>query len=54
MDRSCVDLSGGGLRIRLNDDWVKVDKPVAKLLREVVARAGDEPDSRLFSGETKR
>lgn len=37
MDRTCIDISGGGLRIRLNDYWVTVDEPVAKLLCGAVA-----------------
>lgn len=29
LDRSCVDASDAGLKIRLGGDWVKVEKPVA-------------------------
>lgn len=50
LDRSCADMSRGGLKIRLDDCWVKVDEPVARLLREVVAQAGEARDSRLFPG----
>lgn len=40
LDRSCVDTSGGSLRIKLGGDWVKVDEPVARLLREAVPASG--------------
>ena len=36
--------------IRLNGDWLAVDEPVAKLLCEVIAQAGD---SRLFPGRLR-
>lgn len=50
LDRSCVEALGDGLRIRLGGDWVKVEEPVASLLRKVVVQAGDVEDSRLFPG----
>lgn len=50
LDRSCVDLSRDGLRLRLGGDWVKVEEPVAKLLREAVTQAGDARNSWLFPG----
>lgn len=53
LDRSCADTSGGRLSIRLDGDWVKVDEPVARLLREVVAQAGDARDLRLFPGRLR-
>lgn len=53
LDRLCVDTSDGGLRMRLGGDWVKVDEPVARLLREVVAQSGDTRDSRLFPGRLR-
>lgn len=53
LDHSCADTSGGGFSIRLDGDWVSVDEPVAKLLREVVAQSGDTRDSRLFPGRLR-
>lgn len=53
LDRSCVDLSGGGLRIRLGGDWVKVEEPVARLLREAITQNGETRESRLFHGRLK-
>lgn len=48
LDRSCIDTSDAGLKIRLGDDWVKVEKPVASLFSEIVAQASDEVGFRLF------
>lgn len=53
LDRACVDLSRDGLRLRLNGDWVKVEEPVAKLLREAVTQAGDTRNSWLFPGRQR-
>lgn len=50
LDRSCVDVSDASLRIRLGGDWVKVERPVASLLRDMVAQAKAGSDSRLFPG----
>jgi len=41
------------LKIRLGGDWVRVEKSVASLLREVIAQAKPEPDSRLFPGRLR-
>ena len=48
LDLSCVGISGRSLRIRLGDDWVKVEKPVAGLLREVVTQVGNARELRFF------
>jgi hypothetical protein len=50
LDRSCVEMSDEGLKIRLGSDWVKVEKPVASLLREMIAQPDDGESSRLFPG----